>query len=136
MTGEFGCGTSLRVLPFLCIFQFSLPHTQVEILRIDECVGDGTVHGSGCSHHAKVYSLQNFIATISPAVMRTGHLTVLGSSLLLLAACSAKPQQPVLTFVGVASGTIETPTDGLAFTDRVPTDITAIIGVAAFEHAE
>lgn len=67
--------------------------------------------------------------------MHIPSLTLIGSSLLLLAACGAEPQPPVLTFVGTASGTIETPTDALLFTDRFPDDLRSIVGVAAFETA-
>lgn len=67
--------------------------------------------------------------------MRISHLTVIISSLLLLAACGAESQPPVLTFVGTASGTIETPTDALVFSDRFPDDLRSIVGVAAFETA-
>ena len=67
--------------------------------------------------------------------MRLTSLTVIGFCSLLLTACGAQPEAPVLTFVGTASGTIETPTDALVFSDRFPDDLRSIVGVAAFEQA-
>ena len=51
---------------------------------------------------------------------------------LLVTACGPKPEQAEISFLGIASGTLKTPLNELAFKDRFNTDETNLVAVVAF----
>lgn len=60
---------------------------------------------------------------------------VLGS-LLLLTACGSADLQPVINFIGVATGALATDLSSLHFSDRFAVTDRQLVGVAGFSHIE
>jgi len=53
---------------------------------------------------------------------------------LLLSACAPAPARPVIGFVGIGTGTLQTDLAQLSFRDRFEPSQRELIGVVAFEH--
>lgn len=53
-------------------------------------------------------------------------------SALFIVSCGPKPEQAEITFLGIASGTLKTPLNDLAFKDRFEVDENKLVAVVAF----